>query len=110
MDDLVYSIGNFYGALFASIALIVLVLCIYSLILPRKSKQYTALLSDMYVAGIIKQLAEKDKVDLYKELLEFNRIDKRSKLSEKGLNQVVEDELKEKIAKVEEDNLDKKVK
>jgi len=73
-----------------------------------KSKRYRELLADMYVVGVIKQLAEKDKIDLHKELVEFDRIIKKSNLRTKGLSQVVEEELKEKVAEVQEKSLSKK--
>lgn len=73
-----------------------------------KSKKYRELMSDMLIVGIIKNIAVEEKVDLLKELSEFVRIEKKSKLRLKGLDEVIEAELKEKIAKVQEENLEKK--
>ena len=80
---------------------------LYALLSPRKSLKYARLISDMYLVGIIKQLAEKDKVDLLKELKEFNRIVKKADLKEKGLCEVIENELKEKVADVQEKSINK---
>jgi hypothetical protein len=68
-----------------------------------KSKEYRELLSDMYVVGRIKQYAAEDKVDLKVELREFARIVKKSKLKYKNLDEAIEDELKEKVARVQEE-------
>lgn len=95
------------------IGLIVILLCFLGLSLlynsgSPKSKKYRLLLTDMYVVGIIKQLADKDKVNLNKELSEFNRIVKKSNLWKKGLDSVIEDELKEKVSNTQEKSLSKK--
>ena len=74
---------------------------------PTRSRKYANMLSDMYVIGTIKKLSDKDGIDLVKELREFQRIDKKSKLSEKGLVYVIEGELKEKVADVQEKSLEK---
>jgi hypothetical protein len=75
-----------------------------------KSQRYRSLLSDMYIVGMIKKFADEDKIDLNKELKIFNKIQKQKGMSEKALDQVIEDELKEKIAKVTADNIDAEVK
>jgi len=80
----------------------------YFVIGKSKSKLYRELLADMYVVGIIKQLATKDSVDLHKELTEFDRIIKKSNLRTKGLSQVIEDELKEKVSDTQEKTLSTK--
>jgi hypothetical protein len=69
----------------------------------RKSKQYRELMADMYVVGKIKDIAKKEGLDLVKELGEYSKIIKREKLDRKGLDDAIEAELKEKIAKVDEE-------
>jgi len=65
------------------------------------------MLVDMYVIATIKKFAEKDGIDLKKELQEFAKIEKRAKIYQKGLDNVIEQELKEKVADVQEEKLDK---
>lgn len=73
-----------------------------------KSKQYRELMTDMYVVGMIKKYAAEDNIDLLAELKEYVRIQKKAKLRMKGLDSAIEDELKEKIAKVSEEHTNKK--
>lgn len=106
MSEIIY-----LGQVFLSVALAIFIICITIAVCSKfegtKSKQYRELLVDMYVVGTIRKLAEKDKIDLVKELQDFNKIEKKSKLSEKGLASVIEEELKTKIAEVQEETLAK---
>jgi hypothetical protein len=96
--ELILSIG-------ITVVLILFFVFVLEAILPTKSRKYAELLSDMFVVGTIKKLAKKEDIDLIKELQEFSRIQKKSDLSEKGLVSVVENELKEKVANVQEKDL-----
>jgi len=89
---------------------ILFILIVMSSVKPSKSQKYRSLLTDMYVVGMVKKFADEDKIDLNKELKIFNKIQKQKGMSEKALDQVIEDELKEKIAKVTADNIDAEVK
>jgi hypothetical protein len=75
-----------------------------------KSNRYRSLLTDMYVVGVIKKFATEDGIDLTKELKLFNKIQKQKGMSDKALDQVIEEELKEKIAKVTEANMEEAAK
>jgi len=75
-----------------------------------KSNQYRKLLVDMFVVGMIHKYAKEEGLDLVKELQEFARIEKKAKLSMKGLDEVIENELKEKISKTVDEKTDEKTK
>ena len=81
--------------LFVGVALFVSV--IHSLF-NSKSKAYRQDLSNMYVAGKIRQIAEKDNIDLNQEFLEFARITKNKRVDVEALDNTIERELQEKIA------------
>jgi hypothetical protein len=86
--------------------LILLFMILLSSARGSKSNRYRSLLTDMYVVGMVKKFATEDGIDLTKELKLFNKIQKQKGMSDKALDQVIEDELKEKIAKVTEANLE----
>lgn len=92
---------QFLTGMFICLVGILFIIWIVNVIYPR-SKQYRNLLTDMYVVGIIRKLAKKDEVNLVEELKEFSKIEKKAHLREKGLSYVIEDELKEKVANVQE--------
>jgi hypothetical protein len=63
----------------------------------RKTKIYREDLTNLYVAGKIKQIAGKEDIDLDKEVKEFKKFEKLMNSSYKELDKVLEDEMKEKI-------------
>lgn len=73
-------------------------LVFFMLFTPSKTKLYRRYISDMYVSGKIKQFAEKDKINLVEEAKSFKKWRKTSELYTKDLDNVVEEELKERIA------------
>lgn len=79
-----------------------------SMLKGSKSHQYRHLLVDMYVVGMIRKYAVKDGINLNDEMKDFVRMIKKSNISEKGVDSVIEDELNEKIIKDSEANLEKK--
>ena len=91
------------GIFILFLALVISIFCEKS-----RSKKYRELMTNMLIVGIIKNIAVEEKVDLLKELQEFIKIEKKSKLRLKGLDEVIEAELKEKIAKVQDESLEKK--
>lgn len=104
MSEIVY-----LGTFIFSVALAIFIICIAVVFVNKmegtKSSNYRELLVDMYVVGTIKKLAKKDDIDLVKELRDFNKIEKKSNLSEKGLSYVIEEELKCKIVKSQEEKI-----
>ena len=83
------------------IGLIIIVL-IAEALKPRKSKVYRKLLTDMFVAGKIKLLAEKESINLADEEKNFNLWSKKKRLEIMDLDRTIEEELKEKIANVDD--------
>ena len=70
---------------------------IYNLFYSR-SKAYRQDLSNMYVAGKIKQIAKKEGLDLNKEFAEFAKITKNKRIDYEALDNTVERELQEKLS------------
>ena len=81
----------------AVILIVAFVGIVASAIEKRKTKIYREDLTNLYVAGKIKQIAEKDSIDLKKEVKEFRKFEKLMSSSYKELDKVLEDEMKEKI-------------
>lgn len=100
------SFDNAFASVLVFFGIILLFMIAVSCTKGSKSQRYRSLLTDMYVVGMIKKFADEDKIDLNKELKIFNKIQKQKGMSDKALDQVIEDELKEKIAKVTEANLE----
>ena len=88
---LLYPLAFFFG-------LTVCILIIASAFGPSRSKVYRQDLSNMYVAGKIKQIAKKEGLDLNEEFLEFAKVTKNKKIDMQALDVTVERELQEKIA------------
>ena len=61
------------------------------------SEKHRELVTDLYVVGKIRQFAKEDNINLDEEMKELRRIEKLEKMNLKSLDNVVEDELKEKI-------------
>jgi len=76
-------------------AFICLIFCLCN---SSKSKQYRELVSDMYVAGVVKKFAKEDGVDLEIEYKEFKKWEKKSKMSDKNLDSAIEANLKDKVS------------
>ena len=94
---------------FAGIAAIVLCFGIVAFIIsfmPEKSRRYRKVLTDLYVAGRVKQLATKDGIDLEAERLEFIKWSKKERNKEMSLDTTIEEELQDRIS--EEDSKKKK--
>ena len=79
------------GAEFAAIGIMALCIAIsfaiiFAILLlePRKTQKYRKELTDMYVAGRIRQFAEKDKINLDKEYAAFRVWNKKRKAEEKS--------------------------
>lgn len=80
------------------IFLIIVAMSVHRLFVGSKSSQYKHFLTDMWVVGKVKQLAAKDNVDLEAEIKEFVISDKKSKIYQKSIAEVIEQEMKEEIA------------
>ena len=78
--------------------LLLLVAVLRSFFGPSRSRIYRQDLSNMYVAGKIKQIASNEGIDLNAEFSAFAKITKNKKIDYQELDLTVERELQEKIA------------
>jgi hypothetical protein len=62
-----------------------------------KTKKYREYIADLFVAGKIRQYASNDKIDLEKEEMNFLNWDKKKRNTQRALDNVVENELNERI-------------
>jgi hypothetical protein len=98
----------FFGLL-TGLALILLVMVYF---MPSKTMMYRRRLTDLYVAGRIRQLAEKDNIDLEKEYKLFRTSYKKIVAENKPLDHTIELEMQDRLINEEEGKLksDKKEK
>lgn len=80
---------------FIFIIIVALVWYIYAM--PRRTKGYREDLSNLYVAGRIRQIATEDKIDLNNEYDVYKTWVRKTKLENKSLDYSIEEELKEKL-------------
>lgn len=78
-------------------SILLLVVIVYAIFAPAKSKLYRQDLSNMYVVGKIKQIAKKEGLDLNVEFTEFAKITKNKRIDFEALDVTVERELQEKL-------------
>lgn len=91
--------------LYGAIAFVILYVII-SAFSTRRTQDYRKELTDMYVAGIIKQIATRDKVDLEVEYEAFKKWRKLRRRERQDIDEAIESELKEKVT----DEMNKKEK
>jgi len=89
---------NLVSLVLGFVVIIVLALVVMNIFSPRKSQIYRKLLTDMYVAGKIKKLANKEDINLADEEKNFNLWSKKRRLEYLDLDKAIEEEMKEKIA------------
>jgi len=91
----------FIGSMFLNIGFfiffVVLTISIAELIKKRKTKEYREQISDLYVAGRIRQLADKDKIDLDKEYIHYKKWISKRVVAEKMLDNAIEHQLKNRL-------------
>jgi hypothetical protein len=71
-----------------------------------KSKDYRALISDMFVAGKVRQIATEEKVDLDAEYKRFKKWDKKDYLKGAEIDEAVSINLRDKITEKAESEMD----
>lgn len=86
---------------FLTIAIILLF--IHSIFSGSKTRQYRRKLADMYVAGKIRQLAEKEGIKIQDELKEFILFTKHEKKFMQDLDEAIETDMKYKIVEDSKD-------
>lgn len=98
------------NALILSMLAILVVIVVFSAIFenikPTKSQKARNLITDLYVIGTIRNFAKADNIDLNAEMKELRKLCKLERMSDKSLDRVIEDELKEKIQAQSEKNID----
>ena len=104
---ILYAVGGLIVVAVVAICMIWFIGAIINCFRPTKSQEYRSLLSDMYVVGMVKKFAREDDIDLVKELKEFAKIERKKKLSDKAIDQVISDNLKEKVDAKSEKEIDK---
>lgn len=68
-----------------------------ALVIPRRSYNYRKVLTDLYVAGRIRQLATEDKIDLAIENELFKKYCKKQRIEEQDLDSTIAEDLQERI-------------
>lgn len=85
------------------LTIIVVVIVLYCLFSPRRTKEYRRCLTDLYVAGRIRQVADKDKINLSDEYETYKQFVKKKRMEDWELDVTVEEELKEELTKKKKD-------
>lgn len=96
MEEII--VGSLIPSIFAFAMFVILMLILKSLFEKSNSEQYRESMTNMYVVGKIKQLAEEDKIDVVKEYDDFQLWSKKLSLKRQTLDETIEEELQEKIA------------
>ena len=91
------------GLFFMILAIIFLVGALEYLPL-RRTQKYRKELTDLYVAGKIKQLAEKDGINLEAQYELFKKWQRLRKREDKELDNAIEEDIKEKIGEEKKDD------
>lgn len=96
------------GIIFVFVFLILIVLTILTLATGTKSKRYRKMITDMYIAGKVRQFAETDKIDLEVEYNRFRNWLKKNRIEDEELDKTIEREVQERVAESEKEKLIKK--
>lgn len=94
--DVLISQGN-NQLIIALVFLAILGVTLVALFETRKSKKYRRYLTDMYVSAKIRFFAKEDGLDLEAEAVNFKDWIKTNSIKNKPLDEVVEDELIERV-------------
>jgi len=82
---------------FIGYALIIVVVFLMVSLIPSKTKKYRREITDMYVAGRIRQLAKKDSIDLEEEYKVFKQYYKKHRIETQALDNTIEETLQNEI-------------
>ena len=93
------------GMMFVLIAFAATFIILLSWIKPRKTQHYRKELTDLYVAGKIRQYADKDKINLDKEYESFKIWNKKRKSEERDSNRSLDYNIESQMI----DNLDEEI-
>ena len=99
-----------YEDLIVGIAALLMVVGIFILIgaifVPRRTKRYRKCLTDLYVAGRIRQIAAKDNISFSDEFENYKKFIKNQKMEDWDLDVTIEEELKDKIIEAEKKEME----
>ena len=95
-----------YALIIALVIILGLGLFLSSLFSKSKSKEYRTLLSDMFVAGKVRKIADEEEIDLEVEYSRFKKWEKKSRMRGSDIDKTVEVNLRDKITEVSEIEID----
>jgi len=95
-----------YALIIALVIILGLGLFLSSLFSKSKSKEYRTLLSDMFVAGKVRKIADEEEIDLEVEYSRFKKWEKKSRMIGSDIDKTVEVNLRDKITEVSEIEID----
>jgi len=76
---------------------VILSFLLLAVFIPRRSYTYRKVLTDLYVAGRIRQLATEDKIDLTIENELFKKYCKKQRIEEQDLDNTIEEDMQDRI-------------
>ena len=94
---MIYCQNQYPASLVPIVFLLLLFAWLHMVFIPSKTKRYRISLTDLYVAGKIRQLADKDKIDISEEFEAFKSWTKKRRIEEQALDETIEKEIQEKI-------------
>lgn len=97
-EEAILGLYQFWLGIIIIIAVLGLLWIIFA---PRRTRSYRRDLTNLYVAGRIRQIAKKDNINIPEEYELFKQFVKKSKMEDWDLDQTIEEELKEKVAQEE---------
>jgi len=87
-----------FSPLVATLAIILVILVVVDIIgINSKSRKYRKELTDLYVAGRVRQFATEDNINLDEEYEAFKKWNKKLRMEDKSLDYNIEDEIQERI-------------
>ncbi len=96
---LAITVRSIFGFLIFMIVLLVLVFFINRVVWGSRSERYRKMITDLYVVGKIRLLANKDGIDLKEELKELVKTIKEYRKYTQPLDRTIEEELQERVVK-----------
>jgi len=97
-----YGVADAFLGVFIFVAIILLIIVVaHALFGPSKSRTYRKMMTDLFVAGRIKQLAKEKEIDIAEEYESFKKWLKKERIVNEELDTTIERDLQEKLS---EDN------
>jgi len=99
-----------YDPLGSIVVLVVIATILYFIFCgksSRRTKDYRRALTDLYVAGRIRQVATKDEINLSDEYEMYKQFSKKQRMEDWDLDNTIEEELKNKVIEGEKAEMKK---